>query len=81
MEFFLNGLELLLNSVNSANSGTLINHRSMNWAQFKYTLSYMYLAGTVVASGSLTQDVASLSHFTVMTNIFVTEFSEVRENI
>ena len=26
MEFFLNGTELSLNSVNSANSGNLINH-------------------------------------------------------
>ena len=32
MEFFLNGAELSLNSVNSEK---LINHWSMNWAQFK----------------------------------------------
>ena len=35
----------------------------------------MCLAGTVVASWSLTQEVA----FTVMTNIFVTEFNEFAE--
>ena len=36
----------------------------------------MCLADTVVAAWSLTQDVAGSSLFTVMTNIFVTEFSE-----
>ena len=35
LEFFLNGTELSLNSTNSAKSGNLISHRSMNWAQFK----------------------------------------------
>ena len=32
------------NSVNSANSGNLINHLSMNWAQFKDPVSHMCLA-------------------------------------
>ena len=41
----------------------------------------MCLAGAVVASWSLTQEVAGLSPFTVMTNIFVTKFSEFIENI
>ena len=36
----------------------------------------MCLAGTVVASWSLTQELAGLNTFTVMINIFVTEFSE-----
>ena len=36
----------------------------------------MCLTGAVVASWSLTQEVAGSSPFTVMTNIFVTEFSE-----
>ena len=35
LKFFLNRAELSLNSVTSANSGNLINDRSMNWAQFK----------------------------------------------
>ena len=48
----------------------------MNWAQFKDPVSHTCLAGTVVASLSLTQEVAGLSSFTVMTNIFVTKFSE-----
>ena len=48
----------------------------MIWAQFKDPVSHMFLAGTVVASWSLTQGVAGSSSFTVMTNIFVTEFSE-----
>ena len=39
----------------------------------------MCLAGTVVASRSLTQEVAGSSLFTVMTNIFVTEFSKFNE--
>ena len=39
-------------------------------------LSLTCLAGTVVASWSFTQEVAGLSPFTVMTNVFVTEFSE-----
>ena len=47
----------------------------MNWAQFKDPVSHMCLAGAVVASWSLTQEVAGLSPFTVMTNIFVTEFA------
>ena len=40
------------------NSGNLINRRSMNWAQFKDIVSHMHLTGTVVASWSLTQEVA-----------------------
>ena len=55
MEFFLNGAELLLNSVNSEK---MINHPSMNWAQFKYPISHMCLAGAGVACWSLTQEVA-----------------------
>ena len=36
----------------------------------------MCLAGAVVTSWPLIQEVAGSSPFTVMTNIFVTEFSE-----
>ena len=36
----------------------------------------MCLASTVVASSSFMQEAAGSSRFTVMTNIFVTEFSE-----
>ena len=39
----------------------------------------MCLAGAVVASWSLTQEVAGSSPFTVMTNIYVTEFAEFSE--
>ena len=42
MEFFLNGAELSLNSVNS---GNLINYWSMNLAQFKDPVSHTWLAG------------------------------------
>ena len=48
LEFFLNGAEL------SLNSEKLINHWSMNWAQFKDSITHMCLAGTVVACWSLT---------------------------
>ena len=74
--FFLNGVELSLNPVNSANSGNLINLWSMNLAQFKDSVSHMCLSGTVVASWFLTQEVAGSSLFIVMTNIFVTKFNE-----
>ena len=43
----------------------------MNWTQFKDPVSHVCLAGAVVASWSLTQEVAGSSPFTVMTNIFV----------
>ena len=42
---------------NSVNSGTLIIHRSMNWGQFKESVSHLCLVGAVVASWSLTQGV------------------------
>ena len=48
----------------------------MNWAQFKGLVSHTCLAGAVVASWSVTQEVAGSIPFTVMTNIFVTEFAE-----
>ena len=51
----MTGTEL---SFNSANSGNLINHWSMNWAQFKDPVFRMCLVGAVVASWSLTQQVA-----------------------
>ena len=60
MEFFLNGVE---RSLNSANSGNLINHSSMNWAELKDLVSHVCLAGAVVASWSLTQEVAGLNSF------------------
>ena len=48
----------------------------MNWVQFKDSVSHMCLAGTVVASCSLTQEVAGSNSFIVMTDVFVTEFAE-----
>ena len=51
----------------------------MNWGQFKDYFTQMCLAGTVVASWSLTQEVAGSNPFTVITNIFVTEFAEFSE--
>ena len=54
MECFVNGTERSLNSVNS---GMLINHLSINLAQFKDSVSQVCLAGAMVASWSLTQEV------------------------
>ena len=51
----------------------------MNWAQFKDPVSHRFLAGTVVASWFVTQEVAGSSPCTAMTNIFVTEFAEFTE--
>ena len=48
----------------------------MNWSQFKDPASHMCLAGAVVSSWSLTQEVAGLSTFTVTTNIFVAKLGE-----
>ena len=48
----------------------------MNCAQFKDPFSHICLAGTGEASWSLKQEVAGLNPFDVMTNNFVTEFSE-----
>ena len=53
----------------------------MNWAKFKDPVSHVCLAGAIVSSWFVTQEVAGSSSFTVMTNIFVTEFSEFSENI
>ena len=53
----------------------------MNWDQLKDPVSHMCLAGAVVASLSLVQEMAGLNRFTVMTNILVTEFSEFNEYI
>ena len=53
----------------------------MNWSEFKDPVSLLCLAGAVVTSWSLTQEVAGSSPFTVTTNIFVTEFAEFSESI
>ena len=53
----------------------------MNWNQFKDPVSHMYLAGTVVGSWSLLEEVTGSSPFAVMTNTFVTEFAELSETI
>ena len=48
----------------------------MNWSQFEDPVSHMCLAGTVVTSWSLTQEMADSNPFIVMTNIIDTEFAE-----
>ena len=57
LEFFLNKAEL------SLNSGKLINHQSMHWAQFIDPVSHMCLAGAVVASQTVTEEMAGSSPF------------------
>ena len=47
----------------------------MNRAQFKDPVSHMCLAGAMVATWSLMQEVTGLSPFTVMPNMFVTELN------
>ena len=74
-------LKWIRNSVNSASSGNLINHWSMNWIQFRDPLCYLCFAGAVVASWSLTQEVAGSNNLLQNIIIFVTEFSELSENI
>ena len=49
----------------------------MNWAQFNAPVSHMLLAGSEVF---LTRVVAGSNPFTVMTNIFVSDFSKFSEN-
>ena len=56
-EFSPNGTE------NSMNLGNQINQRSMNWGQLEGLVSHVCLAGAVVASWSLTQEVTGSSAF------------------
>ena len=51
----------------------------MNWIQFKDPVSHMCLAGAVVASWSLTQEVAGSSPFN--DKDFFIEFAEFSESI
>ena len=51
----------------------------MDWAKSKYPVSHICLAGAVLASWSLTQEVAASSSFPVITNIFVSEFAKFSE--
>ena len=71
LEFFLNGQSFLTEFSKFRESDESLNNPDH--------VSHTCLAGAVVASWSLTQEVAGLSPFTVMTNIFVTEFSEFSE--
>ena len=61
--------------MNSTNSGNVINHSSINWAQFKDPLCYLHLAGTVVESWSLTQEVAGSNNFFKKYTIFLSQLS------
>ena len=52
----------------------------MNWGQFKDPVCHLCLAGAMVVSWSLTQEVAGLNNL-FKHNIFVTEVIEFSENI
>ena len=52
--------------------------RSMNLSQFKDLASHMCLAGMVVASWFLTTEVAGSNPLTIMTDISITEFSDIQ---
>ena len=54
-------LDWLLRLRQMADSGNLLNYLSINSVEFKHPLSHTCLAGVVVASWSLTQEVASLN--------------------
>ena len=53
----------------------------MNFAQFKDPVSHMCLADAVIASWSVTQEVAGSNPVNVLSNLSVTEFSEFNEHI
>ena len=53
----------------------------MTQGKFKDPVSHMCLAGAVVASLFRTQEVVGSNPFTIMINLFVTEFAEFSENI
>ena len=49
----------------------------MNWAQFKDPVCYLSLAGAVVASWSLTQEIAGLNSCTelILSNYFIVDLT------
>ena len=53
----------------------------MNWSQFKDPVSHVCLAGAVVGFWSRIQEVAGSKPFTVMSDLFGTDFAEFSENI
>ena len=56
----------------------------MNWGQIKDHVSHICLAGVVLASWSLAQEMKGLNSFVVIiviTNNFVTEFRKFNENM
>ena len=58
----------------------LMNHWSMNCSQFKDYVPCWH-CGSILVLNIRGGCVAGLSHFAIMTNIFVTEFAEFSENI
>ena len=53
----------------------------MSWSPLEDPVCHMCLAAAMLASRSLTQEITGLNPFTELTNIFVTEFPELNENI
>ena len=54
------------------------NHWNVDWGQFKDCISHMCLAGTVLASWSLTQEVVGFNAMIAILVIESGEFSEFR---
>ena len=75
LEFFLNRAELSLNSVNSGNPKITEPWIGLNLKILSLHVS-CWCCGSILVSLTRPGRVAGSSSFTVMTNIFVTEFSE-----
>ena len=80
MEFFLNRAELLLNSANSENLKITDARIGLNLKILSLHMSCWH-CGSILVPHTRGGYVAGSSPFTVMTNIFVTEFTEFSENI
>ena len=75
LEFFLNRTELSLNSANSGNLKITEALYGLNLKILSLHVSWWH-SGSILVSHTRGGCVAVSSPFTVMTNIFVTEFSE-----
>ena len=78
MEFFLNRSEL---TFNSANSGSLKITEARIWLNLKILSLHVSCRcyGSILASDTRGRCFSSSSRFIIMADIFVTEFSELRE--
>ena len=66
------------NSVNSSNSGNLINHWNTNWSQFKDPMYHLCLTGAVIASRSVTLETTGLNCFNGKYFLSLTSMNSVK---